>query len=295
MKKSIQLFAICGLLFSCSTNNETETPQPPTPTEPQTKIPINLSMTISRATDSAFDDNDKVGLYVVNVGENELSTSGNYIDNMGFTYNNNKWTPDKEIYWKDAKTAANFYVYYPYDASQSSISDYKFKIVSDQSTTEKYKSCEFLWGKKENITPTESAVSITTKHLMSNLVIYLTAGDGYTDEDLENAEIKICSVAPTAKINLADGNIVAIDAPVEITPNAESDYYRALIVPQTIENATLIKVTIDDNTYTLTTSIDFESGKQHKCTVKVSKMTNGINVGIDGWTTDDVDYGGEAI
>lgn len=260
-----------------------------------TKIPISIDVVPeTKVTDNAFESGDRIGLFVVNTGESGLQVSGNYVDNMGFSFVDNKWTPDEEIYWKDSSTPADFYVYFPYSESVESIDSYKFTVNSDQSVEGGYESSEFLWGKRENVSPTESAVGINVRHLMSNLVIYLEPGKGFEKADLEGASVKVCGIAPSAIINLETGSVVSSDVPVEITPKSESGYYRALIVPQNVVDKPLIKVTVDGIVYTLNSSINFESGKQYKCTVKVSKMSNGINIGIDGWETDGVDYGGEA-
>jgi hypothetical protein len=38
----------------------------------------------------------------------------------------------------------------------------------------------------------------------------------------------------------------------------------------------------------------FKANKQHKFTVTLNKVNNGVNVGIGGWETDEEDYGGSA-
>lgn len=259
------------------------------------RIPITLDiMPETKVSDNAFDPNDRIGLFVVNDGDSGLAVSGNHVDNMGFTFSEGKWIPDKEIYWKDSDTQSDFYVYYPYSETVESIDDYRFTIASDQSSEDKYKSCEFLWGRKDNVDPTESAVGITARHLMSNLVIVLKPGNGFSEADLQDAEVRICGTVQTAKIDLSTGAVSATGVPTEIIPKNEDGYFRALVVPQNITGRPLVKVIIGETVYSLDSTINFESGKQHRCTVNVNKMSNGINIGIDGWVTDDVDYGGDA-
>lgn len=79
----------------------------------------------------------------------------------------------------------------------------------------------------------------------------------------------------------------------EVTPYLENGQYRALIVPQTSAERALIVVTVDGVDYTLTRSMTFNANKQHKFTVTLNKANNGVNVGIDGWETDEEDYGGD--
>jgi hypothetical protein len=149
-----------------------------------------------------------------------------------------------------------------------------------------------LWGKTAGVAPTKDAVGITVKHAMSNVIVKLIAGNGYTAEDMASATVAICGLKTNSTINLASGVVTATGDVAEITPMVENDYRRALVVPQSISNADLIKVTIGDKVYTLNQSIEFKSGKQHTCTLTVERTNQGINIGIDGWETESDDFGG---
>ena len=288
MKKLFTLMAAIAAMISCSDNVEN------VPTTPETeKLPINISTTLTRATDLAYETGDKVGIFVVNE-PNALATSGNHVDNMGFTYSS-KWTPDTPIYWLDQTTKADFYCYYPY-AEAASTTAHSFATKADQSSLANYKASEFLWGKTTGVTPTEEAVNITTNHTFSNALVILKPGDGFTEATLAAAtkSVKICGVKPNATINLATGVATATGNKTNITPYLENGQYRALIVPQTTAEGALIVVTVDGVDYTLTRSMTFKANKQHKFTVTLNKVNNGVNVGIGGWETDEEDYGGSA-
>ena len=223
-----------------------------------------------------------------------MVVSGNHVDNMGFTYST-KWTPDEEIYWKDQTTKAVFYCYYPY-GTPNSVTAYKFSTKADQSTLANYKASEFLWGKTDSVSPTESAVPITVNHMFSNALVVVEPGAGFTAESLaaSNVEVKICNIKTDASINLATGVVSASGAPTSVTPLYEGTYYRALIVPQTVEESALIIVTVDGVNYTLTKGFTFKANTQHRFTVTVNKVNNGVNIGIGGWQIDDTDNGGSA-
>ena len=81
MKRFFTIATIALSFISCGENGGLI----PEPTPPVERIPINISTSITRATDSAFEAGDKVGIFVVNE-PNTLAASGNYVDNMGFTY-----------------------------------------------------------------------------------------------------------------------------------------------------------------------------------------------------------------
>lgn len=288
MKKLLKLVGFALVMFSCS---ETPTPEPePIPTPTPEKWAINISTSITRATDTSFENGDKVGIYVVN-NPNTLAASGNHADNIGFTYSGN-WSPTTPIYWKDETTKADFYCYYPYVSSISNVEAYPFAVNTDQSSIENYKASDFLWGKTTGVAPTTDAVGITVKHAMSNVIIKLVAGNGYTADDMASAKVTICNLKTNSTINLASGVVTATGDVTEMTPMEESDYHRALVVPQSISNADLIKVTIGDKVYTLNQSVEFKSGKQHTCTLTVERTNQGINIGIGGWETESDDFGG---
>lgn len=293
------LFFLAGSLFlaGCSknSNDEVSTLDPPTQSDEPPKIPINITTNVwTKATDAAFEQGDKAGIYVVNfngTSAGSLVTTGNHVDNMRFTLSET-WTPDTPIYWKDQTTKADFYCYYPYTESIVNIATYAFSVKADQSSESNYKASDFLWGKTTGVVPTANPVQITVKHMMSNLLIYLKAGNGYTEEELDQAEITICGLKTDATINLATGIVTTTGTVTDITPKAETDYYRALVVPQSITDADLIKVSIGENEYVLKQTVTFETNKQHTCTLTVNKTGEGINIGIDSWETDDTDYGG---
>lgn len=296
--KTILFFLSVSLLISCSSGTNGEEPIPEPPVAP--KIPISLNCAVSvatRASDTGFDKNDKIGLYVVNYEGNTPGTllqSGNHVNNMCFTYDGT-WTPASTIYWKDDTTPADFYCYYPYGAP-TDLTAHAFSVKADQSTLASYKASEFLYGKAVKVQPTANAVNIMTKHLFSCAVIKVLAGNGFTEESLAaaNVSVKLNGCKTDASINLKDGTVTATGETGSILPLKEEKQYRALVVPQTVEAGNLITVTVDGREYNLSKEFTFESGKKHQFPVTVVKTSNGINVGIGDWEDGGEDNGGTA-
>ena len=106
MRKLLALAAVAAFMFSCSENPTPEPEPTPTPPPTQEKWAINISTSITRATDTSFENGDKVGIYVVNQ-PNTLKATGNHADNIGFTYSGS-WSAVTTIYWKDETTKADF-------------------------------------------------------------------------------------------------------------------------------------------------------------------------------------------
>lgn len=286
--------ALMALASGCSQDGSNETVINPE----VEKIPIQISTNIAtRVADASFESGDKVGIYVVNQEDGSsgaLVSSGNHVDNMGFTYTT-KWTPDADIYWENQTTKADFYAYYPYNASATTTA-YIFSTQTDQSTLAGYKASELLWGKTVAASPTGGTVGITMDHSLSNVLVYLNPGKGFTAESLaaSTVSVKICNVKTDASLNIATGYVTAIGAATMVTPHNEGNYYRALIVPQTVAEKALIVVTVDEVSYTLTQGFTFVANTQHKFTVTLNKANSGVNIGIGNWTVDETDHGGVA-
>ena len=283
----------------CSGGQDSPEPTPPPNPPAQEKLEIKISPSVngSRATDYGFETGDCIGLYVVNYsGGNPgtLSTSGNHVSNMRFRYNGT-WTPDSQVTWIDNDTHADFYVYYPY-SSVKSVNAYEFAINKDQSTESAYKASDLMTGKTINVAPTESAIEIPVSHTMSRASIYLEPGNGFTAESLSKSDVsvRINGVKCNATVNLATGDVTPVGESATLTPLFTDNCYRALIVPQTVEECDLITVIVDGREYKLQKGFTFERGKNHKFTITLSKTSAGVNVNITPWDEDDADNGGTA-
>ncbi|MBQ9410375.1 MAG: fimbrillin family protein [Bacteroidales bacterium] len=283
---AVMLVAACG-----------KTPSSPTPSgqeQAPEKIPINISISpVSKATDTAYESGDKVGLYVVNSGS-ALSNTGNHADNVAFTFTGSAWNGAADLYWKDQSTAASFFCYYPYVASISNVKEIPFAVKTDQSTLENYKASELLWGQKSNVTPTSDVVEITTTHRMSNILVYVLPGNGYTAETIwqEGVQVTINNLKVNAVLDAENGTATASGTPADIVPYLEADHFRALVPPQAIDNQTLISLKVGSYSFSIKETIAFKSNTQHKVSLTVNKISEGINIGIGDWETDDTDYGG---
>lgn len=290
-------------ISSCSSSGDGELPRQPDPeTPPTVRKEIKISTDINamtRATDTGFDANDCIGLFVVNRGDgntvNELKNSGNHVNNMRFTYSG-VWTPDSPIYWKDNTTHADFYLYYPYKANVDDVSAMPFSVSADQSTESKYKASELLIGSTKDVAPTESSVKINVAHVLSQMQVVVAAGNGFTAESLAASDVSVIinGVKTSASVNLATAAISATGDAQSVKPWLDSGKYKALLVPQTVAETNLITVNVDGRDFNLKKGFTFVGGKSYKFTVTVSKTSSGINVSITQWDTDDVDNGGVA-
>ena len=219
LNKCLYIAVVNIFLLACSSGAENgvdDEPTPPQPEKPTVRIPIDISTSITRVTETAFESGDQIGLYVVNRNDdgshNDLKPSGNYVDNMRYTYSNNIWTPDETVYWKDDKTCADFYLYYPYQAGHVNENPVVFKVEADQSKVNSYKNSDVIVGSTMNVAPSQTTVHIASKHVMSRVVIALKPGEGFTDASLAASDVKVTLNIPavSANIDLATGKVEPI-------------------------------------------------------------------------------------
>lgn len=310
-KKPVFLIAL-ALLVACTSCGHDDPDVPPTPIEPPTptepdkpdkpdkpaaQIPINISATITRATEEAFEIGDRIGLFVVNRNADgsaaTLNPLGNHLDNMPYTYTTT-WTAEKTVYWKDAQTHADFYMYYHYTQTVASVSAMPFGVSADQSSLGAYKSSDLIVGSTLDAAPSASPVNIAARHLMSQVEIVLKAGAGYSESSLADADVsvKMNNLATSATVDLATSTVSANGSVRSLTPYKDGAVYRAFVVPQTATGNNLI--TVDGADHNISKTVTFVGGKRHTLTATLSKEGGGLSVSISAWESDGIDYGGVA-
>lgn len=310
LNKCLYIAAVSFFLLACSSGAENgvdDEPTPPQPEKPTVRIPIDISTSITRVTETAFESGDRIGLYVVNRNDdgshNDLKPSGNYVDNMRYTYSYNTWTPDETVYWKDDKTCADFYLYYPYQAGHVNENPMVFKVEADQNNVNSYKNSDVIVGSTMNVAPSQTTVHIASKHVMSRVVIALKPGEGFTDASLAASDVKVTLNVPavSANIDLATGKVEPIMnhdgeslTMTPMTPYKDGNVYRAIVVSQQVAQTNLIKVNVDGRDFLFSKAFNFESGKSYTFNVTLAKKSSGLNATITGWDSDGVDYGGTA-
>ena len=302
IKKYLYIAVVSVSLFACSAGGEggeVVPSEPSNPAQPTERMPIDISTSITRATETAFESGDQIGLFVVNRNADgtstALQTSGNHLDNMLYTFST-VWTPAAPVYWKDTKTCADFYMYYPYRKSVASVSAMPFDVAADQSAVAAYKASDLLVGSKLNVVPSKQAVDIVAKHVMSQVEIVLKAGNGFTDASLASAEVslRLNDMKTSATVDLSTAAVTATGTASSLTPYKDGGTYRAIVVPQKVDMGNLITVTVDGTDYNLKKAFTFTAGKRHTFTVTLAKTGSGIDVSIGAWDVDDTDNGGTA-
>lgn len=265
----------------------------------------------TRANDSGFADKDEIGVYIVDYNGSDAGTlrnNGNRADNVKFTFDEAayKWTPVRDIYWKDKETHIDVYGYYPY-TSVENVNEYAFEVQKDQSTEALngkiggYEASDFLWGKAGNAAPTDRIVRLSFAHKMAGVRVTLVKGTGFSDAEWSEASKKvlILNTKRKAMVDLSTGVVLAIgDANgTGIIPYRKGKDFRAVVVPQEIAEGTpLISVTVDGISYKFNRGIVFAPSRQHNFTITVNKRAPGdfeftvSDESITAWENDAVSH-----
>jgi len=265
----------------------------------------------TRANDSGFADKDEIGVYIVDYNGSDAGTlrnNGNRADNVKFTFDEAayKWTPVRDIYWKDKETHIDVYGYYPY-TSVENVNEYAFEVQKDQSTEALngkiggYEASDFLWGKAGNAAPTDRIVRLSFAHKMAGVRVTLVKGTGFSDAEwsVASKEVLILNTKRKAMIDLSTGVVTASGEVngTDIIPYRKGKDFRAVVVPQEIAEGTpLISVTVDGIPYKFSRGIVFAPSKQHNFTITVNKKAPGdfefkvSDESITAWENDAVSH-----
>lgn len=250
--------------------------------------------------DTAFEDGDRAGLYVVNRINGKMESmlpSGNHIDNMRFTYHGT-WTPSQPIYWMDEQTKADFYLYYPYSSEMDDPRYWTVNVPTDQSTEAAMLQADVLVGRAFNVAPASQAVELKARHMMSRLTITLQASQGMTEEKLREADLKVLvnGLITEATVNIATAIATASGTERHDIQACQTDAltFTVTAVPQTVTEGAFITIVVNGDRYTLRRAVTLKQGTWHHATVKVGAANGNIGVTIGGWTIDNTDYGGTA-
>lgn len=237
---------------------------------------VTISPSITRATDTSFEDNDQIGLSMT-------KASGEvYLTNQKMTYSGGVFSASDVLWYTGSSETSTLVAYYPYSTSGVPT---EFTVQSDQSAG--YSSSDLMFSVVNNVEPTADAVDMVFDHKLSNLVISTVSSD-YTVES-----IKIVDINSTATVDVAKETVaVKTGTEDDITTLKSGEKFYAVVVPQTgVINFEITVAGIDEPVLASTKTSTLESGKQHSLTLYVVVSTSGdvdADVSVDGdiydWT-----------
>lgn len=246
----------------------------------------------TRATASAFENGDTIGLYAVAYGGDTaapLQISGNWANNVAVAFDGEAWLPAKKIYWSDAKM--DVYGYYPYMVP-TSIDEHLWSVQLDQSAARTadalggYEASDFLWAKTAGVSQADGTVKLKFAHRCSKLVVKLVKGKDYSGVLPTESELYIHSVVPDATIDFTTGAVTKYLYGEMATIKAnriDDETFEAIIVPQRLTSRRpLLEYIANGVSYLLEDTFYFKAGMQHTISLTINSNPDQIAIDIGG-------------
>ena len=255
---------------------------------------FNVVYPATKATETAFEPGDKIGVYVTayeNGQASPLQLGGNFKNNNPVTYDGSKWVADPVIYWNDDIAKYDVYSYYPF-MLPTSVDELPFSVALDQrveateTSLSAYEASDFLYSNKKGVTQEDGDVNLIFKHKMSKFTVNLIKGDDYEGELPDEAVVLVHSTVPECLIDLSTGDVVKdpyASAKTITAKQVDPGQYTAIIVPQMLTNKKpLVEINYKDVSYMVETKFNFKTGTHHVINITLSSNPEKVKIEIGG-------------
>lgn len=278
MKRYIKFLPVCVLMAATACTESDNAPE-----QAGNEITFICSYDDTRATDTSFENNDRVGIYMTDAGT-RLQPGGNRLNNELFSFNGSVWKSDRAVYWDNG--TYDVYAYYPYAPRVNDTEDYAFSVATDQSTYAGYTASDFLWASRAGVTASASAVRLQFSHRMSKAVIRLEKGADFTGEIPADCQVYIHNTVTDASVDLSTGGISKDSYAGAKTIRAlkkSNTEYQAIVVPQNIEyRRPLVEIVSGGVSYLMEGKLSFKQGYSHTLVVTLAKNPEQTKIEIGG-------------
>ena len=235
-------------------------------TLPDGKYPLQLTTEVVQPQTRGGGKDVWTGTEEIGVKLDGMSTAKKYV--VASTGEASPADAANTIYWQDTDEK-QVTAWYPYTTASS-------VDISDQSNG--YAAFDFM-----SATATGSyqqTVSLSFKHLMSKVVVKLTAGDGITADEIAGASVTLRGKTAVSFTNGAVTTSSTTDGLIESYYDATAKKYEAVVVPQDMTGKMLVVVNIGNDSFAYTpettTEGNLEAGTSYEYAVTVK--ANGIEV-----------------
>ena len=120
----------------------------------------------TRATDTDFELNDKVGLTITMTADGSA-----FVANKEMSFDGTDFKTEGFLWYEDVNATSTLFAYYPYQAGAAAPAE--FSVKADQSGAN-YTASDLIVAVKTGVKPTLSSTQMTFKHKMSRIVISVT-------------------------------------------------------------------------------------------------------------------------
>lgn len=255
------MMLICGVLASCSSEDESTAPLP------DGKYPLQLTAEVAQPQTRAGGKDAWTGGEEIRVSLESVFGNKTYV--MDASGNASPKDADNAFYWKNTDEA-RVSAWTPDIESETDI--------SDQSGG--YAAFDVLYASA--IGRYDQAINLRFIHRMAKIEVILKAGEGITEEELEGATVTIfgdpLTHSTAGLVSPGDQS----DGEIKPYYDAATKKYEALVPPQDMTGKPLIRISIGSNDFTYTPETEaagkfgFFGGKRYAYTITVK--ANGIDV-----------------
>lgn len=255
--------------------------EPATQPTPE-KLSIKLSASLyqfTKATDTAFEDGDKIS---VNIFNPEC-----YLYNAQFTYTGGQLTSATPYEWyEDTEVEATVTAMYPASETMEGFAaTQSFMVYADQSTKVGYGASDLLLATAKAY-PTAEAVNLPFKHALSKIVVNV---DNQLKEEIAN--VWFTDVLGEVSFSTADHSDLTATGTAGTIKAYKSgeNTWQLIVAPQTASpKLALTTVSGKQYTFVLSEEVTFTTGKVSTATVSVSpeSIYTSFTPEISDWVAD---------
>ncbi|MDR1155998.1 MAG: fimbrillin family protein [Bacteroidales bacterium] len=275
------------VMTSCSRNSEDATVND----RVEVKFSANTAEIRTRVTETGWEANDPVGIYMIKADPGALAP-GNIVEDAG----NRQYTasaagagsvsftpqPGDAIYYP-VSGDVEFIAYHPYAATVTSDFNLPVSVAvqTDQSKIDAlYAKTNGAYNKSKN------PVDLQFEHRLVKLAFTIEAGDGVT-ESLSGLTVKITGQQTEATLDLTDGTVTATGAASAITANtvADGSSSEAIVLPAgDVAGMTFTFTTAAGGTYEVAVPAgSWASGKKYTYEVTLKRNEAEITGMVGAW------------
>lgn len=203
----------------------------------------------SRAAKSVWSSGDVLGWYLCD-GENSLTYLKYSFMNKKLSYDGNAWS--LEVQPNLAGNTGTVFAYYPYKNSYSV--DFNAIAIETASQT------DYMWGMATGFTSATPSKTLVMNHALCQIAVKVVRGTYPYAGEVTSAKINSSNLGTTGTINVPTGRVTLLggsDTDIEldggtqtITPTGV--IYHLMMIQGGTAAAPILKLTMDDHTYTLT-------------------------------------------
>lgn len=281
MKKILFAFFATALIVAVSCEKKETTPVLPENTPQEITFKANI-YTFTKATDTAFENSDAIGVSIFNP---EV-----YLFNKEFTYNEGKFSSSVAHKWyEDRNLESTITAVYPYNGS---IAEYNsavvFQVSENQAVKAGYAASDLMVAKTIS-KPTAEAVQLPFKHALSKIEVKINS---QLSEDI--ADVYFVDVNTEVTYDPKDpANLTTTETKGIVKAyKAGNDTWGLIVAPMKEASPKLAIVTVSGKQYSfeLTENVTFSSGKisTAEVTVKEESIYTSFTSSIEDWVKDNV-------